>query len=103
MRSNVKGVIIGSTGAVVLSVVGAAVYDFIKGNDIFATFGKFTVSLARLLVKRIAGSSFPVWLLLLILLAVVVAALMILRRQAEKKRRKKIVRYRLVRQPQKRA
>jgi chromate transport protein ChrA len=101
MRNNIKGVIIGSAGAVFLSVVGAAVYDFIKGNDVFATFGKFVVSLVRLMAKKIAGSSFPVWLMLLILLAVVVATVTIIQRKAEKKRRKKVVRYRLVRQPQK--
>ena len=103
MRKNIKGVIIGSAGAVFLSVVGAAVYDFIRGNDIFATLIQFILSFIKLMAGKIAGFNFPVWLLLLIVLVAVVIIVTLIQRLSEKRRRKKAVRYRLVRQPQKRA
>jgi hypothetical protein len=103
MRSNTKGIIIGSIGAVFLSLVSSTLYDFIKGNDLFATVYRFLVSSYHLLVKKIAGIDVPVWVLLLIALAILTAALLIIQKLSERnKKQQRTVRYRLVRQPNKR-
>ena len=90
MHNSIKGVIAGSAGAVLLSVIGAAVYDFIKGNDLFATLVQFLASFVTLMVKKIHGINFPVWLLLLILLTIVVTVITLIQRQSEQKHKKHV-------------
>ena len=103
MRSNTKGIIIGSAGAVLLSLVSSTLYDFIKGNDLFATVYRVFLSTYHVFVKKISGVEIPLWILLLIALAVLAAVLLITQKLSERnKKQKRAVRYRLVRQPNKR-
>jgi hypothetical protein len=89
MHNSIKGAIAGSAGAVFVSIIGAAVYDFIKGNDLFATLVQFLASFVKLMVRKIYGINVPVWLLLLILLTIIVTGITVIQRRSEQKQMRK--------------
>lgn len=82
------GVLIGCVGAMFLSIMSAAVYDYLKGNNLFATLVNFLVSVFKLLVKKIHGLNTPVWALLLILLVVIVIILILSKRSKNRNRKR---------------
>jgi uncharacterized membrane protein len=79
MNKGTKKAIIGSGGGVVLSVISAAVYDFIKGNDLFSTLSRTAAGFFGTLAKNVSKSiHFPLWLLVVMLLAAIVLLVLVI-------------------------
>ena len=90
MNKGTKKAVIGSGGGLVLSVISAAVYDFIKGNDLFSTLGRTAAGFFETLAKNVSKSiHFPLWLLLVILLSAIALVVLVIRALVKKNTRRR--------------